>query len=203
MEPTPGSQETGNLARRVTRGRRALRRAAFLLVFAVNVQCAASFVLWPDVFAPCSSWRAFRARPPCAASAWPSSCGTPLIPAVIASPLRFRALSVVLLVQQAVGLTANRGSAVGSPPATRRFQPPSTVHTCSTPRPHADGGGALGWLVLGRPGANGEDTEFGNHRAPRRARLLHPEGTAQASLRHAPRTPELRAAGGRPDILCC
>ena len=29
-----------------------LARAAFLLVFAINVQCAASFVLWPDVYAP-------------------------------------------------------------------------------------------------------------------------------------------------------
>ena len=29
-----------------------LARAAFLLVFAFNVQCAASFVLWPDVYAP-------------------------------------------------------------------------------------------------------------------------------------------------------
>ena len=29
-----------------------LARAAFLLVFAINVQCAASFVLWPDAYAP-------------------------------------------------------------------------------------------------------------------------------------------------------
>ena len=52
-----GSQETGNRKmgdRRMTRGQRAAgiaARVAVALVFAVNVQCAASFVLWPEAFA--------------------------------------------------------------------------------------------------------------------------------------------------------
>ena len=52
-----GSQETGNRKmgnRRMTRGQRAAgiaARVAVALVFAVNVQCAASFALWPEAFA--------------------------------------------------------------------------------------------------------------------------------------------------------
>ena len=52
-----GSQETGNRKmgnRHMTRGQRAAgiaARVAVALVFAVNVQCAASFVLWPEAFA--------------------------------------------------------------------------------------------------------------------------------------------------------
>ena len=73
-----------------------LARAAFLLVFAINVQCAASFVLWPDVYAP-----SFEvAGVPGAAAV--QGLGIAFLmwnatyPAVIASPLRFRAVAVIV-----------------------------------------------------------------------------------------------------------
>ena len=74
-----------------------LARAAFLLVFAINVQCAASFVLWPDAYAP-----SFEvAGVPGAAAV--QGLGIAFLmwnatyPAVIASPLRFRAVAVIVL----------------------------------------------------------------------------------------------------------
>ena len=83
-----------------------LARAAFLLVFAINVQCAASFVLWPDAYAP-----SFEvAGVPGAAAV--QGLGIAFLmwnatyPAVIANPRRFRALYAVVLVQQAVGLAS-------------------------------------------------------------------------------------------------
>ena len=91
-----------------------LARAAFLLVFAINVQCAASFVLWPDAYAP-----SFEvAGVPGAAAV--QGLGIAFLmwnatyPAVIASPLRFRAVAV--------------------PPATPRFPPASSASSCSTPQ---------------------------------------------------------------------
>ena len=72
-----------------------LARAAFLLVFAINVQCAASFVLWPDAYAP-----SFEvAGVPGAAAV--QGLGIAFLmwnatyPAVIASPLRFRAVAAI------------------------------------------------------------------------------------------------------------
>lgn len=105
-----GSQETGNRKmgnRRMTRGQRAAgiaARVAVALVFAVNVQCAASFVLWPEAFAG-----GFElAGVPGAAAV--RGLGVAFLmwnatyPPVIANPRRFRALFAVVLVQQAVGL---------------------------------------------------------------------------------------------------
>jgi len=87
-----------------------LARAAFLLVFAINVQCAASFVLWPDAYAP-----SFEvAGVPGAAAV--QGLGIAFLmwnatyPAVIASPLRFRAVAVIVLVQQAIGLPAGHAA---------------------------------------------------------------------------------------------
>lgn len=92
-----------------------LARAAFLLVFAINVQCAASFVLWPDVYAP-----SFEvAGVPGAAAV--QGLGIAFLmwnatyPAVIASPLRFRAVAVIVLVQQAIGLAGESWLRFGLP----------------------------------------------------------------------------------------
>lgn len=79
-------------------------RVAFAFVFAVNVQCAVSFVLWPDAFAPAYE---LTGAPGAAAV---QGIGIAFLmwnatyPAVIASPQRFRALAVVVLVQQVIGL---------------------------------------------------------------------------------------------------
>ena len=111
-----------------------LARAAFLLVFAINVQCAASFVLWPDVYAP-----SFEvAGVPGAAAV--QGLGIAFLmwnatyPAVLASPLRFRAVAVIVLCSRPSALPANRGCASGCPPATPRFPPASNASSCSTPR---------------------------------------------------------------------
>lgn len=88
-------------------GTRAAERAvrvAYALVFALNAQCALLFVLWPDAYA---SHFELHGAPGAAAV---QGLGIAFLmwiatyPAVIASPLRFRALSVVVLVQQAIGL---------------------------------------------------------------------------------------------------
>lgn len=79
-------------------------RIAFALVFALNVQCALSFALWPDAYA--SQFELYGAPGIAAVQGlgiaflmWNAT-----YPAVIASPLRFHALTVVVLVQQAIGL---------------------------------------------------------------------------------------------------
>ena len=92
-----------------------LARAAFLLGFAINVQCAASFVLWPAAYAP-----SFEvAGVPGAAAV--QGLGIAFLmwnatyPAVIASPLRFRAVAVIVLVQQAIGLAGESWLRFGLP----------------------------------------------------------------------------------------
>ncbi|WP_232050916.1 hypothetical protein [Arabiibacter massiliensis] len=93
-------------ASRPPRVRRAVwvARLAFLAVFVANVQCAVQFVLWPEAYAG-----GFElAGVPGAAAV--RGIGVAFLmwnatyPAVIASPLRFRALAVVVLAQQLVGL---------------------------------------------------------------------------------------------------
>lgn len=79
-------------------------RVAFALVFAANVQCAVSFILWPDAYAPAYE---LSGAPGAAAV---QGIGVAFLmwnvtyPAVIARPSRFRTLAVVVLVQQVVGL---------------------------------------------------------------------------------------------------
>ena len=125
-----GSQETGNRKmgnRRMTRGQRAAgiaARVAVALVFAVNVQCAASFVLWPEAFAG-----GFElAGVPGAAAV--RGLGVAFLmwnatyPPVIANPRRFRALFAVVL--RPLAWQASRGFCCRSPSAMRRSQPPSS-----------------------------------------------------------------------------
>ncbi|BAK43585.1 hypothetical protein [Eggerthella sp. YY7918] len=79
-------------------------RAAFAIVFVANVQCAVSFVLWPAAYAPAYELAGATG------SAAVQGIGVAFLmwnatyPAVIASPRRFRALAVVVLVQQVIGL---------------------------------------------------------------------------------------------------
>ena len=93
--------------RGLTRSRKAAgvaARVAVALVFAINVQCAVSFVLRPEAYAG-----GFElAGVPGAAAV--RGLGVAFLmwnatyPAVIANPRRFRALYAVVLAQQAVGL---------------------------------------------------------------------------------------------------
>ena len=93
--------------RRMARSQRAAgiaARVAVALVFAMNMQCAVSFALWPEAHAG-----AFElAGVPGAAAV--RGLGVAFLmwnatyPAVIANPRRFRALFSIVLMQQAVGL---------------------------------------------------------------------------------------------------
>lgn len=92
-----------------------LARLAFLLVFVVNVQCAVSFVLQPDAYA--ASFEV--AGVPGAAAV--QGLGIAFLmwnatyPAVIANPLRFRAVAVIVMVQQVVGLVGESWLRLGLP----------------------------------------------------------------------------------------
>ena len=146
-----------------------LARAAFLLVFAINVQCAASFVLWPDAYAP-----SFEvAGVPGAAAV--QGLGIAFLmwnatyPAVIASPLRFRAVAVIVLVQQAIGLAGESWLRFGLPAghaalsaSIERLRVAALGEACNAPDLRACNAPGSKWQ---------KDAEFGNHRAPQ-------EGTA-------------------------
>ena len=79
-------------------------RIAYALVFAVNVQCAVSFVLWPDAYAPAYELAGTAGAVAVQGLGVAFLMWNATYPAVIASPRRFRALAVVVLVQQAIGL---------------------------------------------------------------------------------------------------
>ncbi|MFR3090541.1 MAG: hypothetical protein ACLTMP_01335 [Eggerthella lenta] len=110
-----------------------LARAAFLLVFAINVQCAASFVLWPMPTHRRSRWRACRA-PRRAGPRHRVPHVERHLPRRHRQPAALPRRAVIVLVQQAIGLPANRGCASGCPPATPRFPPASSASSCSTPQ---------------------------------------------------------------------
>lgn len=80
-------------------------RAAVGLVFALNVSCALQFIIWPD-----SSALAYGLPPTPESAAMAAGMGVAFLmwnvtyPAVIANPLRFKVLYVVVLAQQLVGL---------------------------------------------------------------------------------------------------
>lgn len=102
---------------RPARVRRAvwLARAAFAIVFAINVQCAVQFVLQPDAYT--TSFEV--AGVPGAAAV--QGLGIAFLmwnatyPAVIANPLRFRTVAVIVLVQQAIGLVGESWLRLGLP----------------------------------------------------------------------------------------
>ncbi|MEG0302284.1 hypothetical protein [Gordonibacter sp.] len=92
-------------------------RVAVAAVFVVNVQCALSFVLQPAAFA--GSFELTGAG--IAGETAVRGLGVAFLmwnatyPAVIASPRRFRALYVVVLVQQAIGLVGESMIRLGLP----------------------------------------------------------------------------------------
>ena len=81
-------------------------RILVAVVFVVNVQCALRFVIWPDEFTAAFA----LAGAGFAGVAAVQGIGVAFLmwnatyPAVIASPLRFRALHVVMIAQQLIGL---------------------------------------------------------------------------------------------------
>ena len=100
-----GNREPDN--HEMTRGQRAAgiaARVAVALVFALNVQCAVSFVLWPEAFVGGFELEGVPGAAAVRGLGVAFLMWNATYPAVIASPRRFRALFVVVLVQQAVGL---------------------------------------------------------------------------------------------------
>ena len=91
---------------RPARVRRAvwLARTAFALVFVVNVQCAVSFVLWPEAYAASFEMTGVPGAAAVQGLGIAFLMWNVTYPAVIANPLRFRAVAVIVLVQQIVGL---------------------------------------------------------------------------------------------------
>ena len=79
-------------------------RVAFLLVFVVNVQCALQFVLWPDAYAGAYELSGVAGAVAVQGIGVAFLMWNVTYPAVVVAPRRFRALAVVVLVQQAVGL---------------------------------------------------------------------------------------------------
>ena len=92
-----------------------LARAAFLLVFATNGRAGGSLVLCPDASPP--SFGGGGVPGPAAGRGLGSAflMWTAPSPAVIASPLRFRAVAVIVLVQQAIGLAGESWLRFGLP----------------------------------------------------------------------------------------
>ena len=79
-------------------------RIAVALVFALNVQCAVSFVLWPGAYAGGFELEGVPGAAAVRGLGVAFLMWNATYPAVIANPRRFRALYAVVLVQQAVGL---------------------------------------------------------------------------------------------------
>lgn len=79
-------------------------RLAFAVVFVVNVQCAISFVLWPDTFVSQFELAGLAGAVAVQGLGIAFLMWNATYPAVIFSPQRFRALAIVVVVQQLIGL---------------------------------------------------------------------------------------------------
>lgn len=79
-------------------------RVAVAVVFALNVQCALSFVLWPGSYMGGFELSGTAGEVAVRGLGVAFLMWNATYPAVIANPRRFRALFVVVLVQQAIGL---------------------------------------------------------------------------------------------------
>lgn len=79
-------------------------RIAVALVFALNVQCALQFVLWPASFAGAYELSGVAGEAAVRGLGVAFLMWNATYPAVIASPRRFRSLYVVVIAQQTIGL---------------------------------------------------------------------------------------------------
>lgn len=89
---------------RKVRAARVLARVAVALVFIVNVQCALSFVFWPEAYVLQFELSGIPGIVAVQGIGVAFLMWNATYPAVIASPERFRALYIVVLVQQTIGL---------------------------------------------------------------------------------------------------
>ena len=90
-------------------------RIAVAIVFVLNVQCALQFVFWPASFAGAYELSGVAGEAAVRGLGVAFLMWNATYPAVIASPRRFRALYVVVLVQQAIGLVGESAILLGLP----------------------------------------------------------------------------------------
>lgn len=90
-------------------------RIAVAAVFALNVQCAVQFVLWPESFAGAYELSGTAGEAAMRGLGVAFLMWNATYPAVIASPRRFRSLFAVVLVQQAIGLVGEAAILLGLP----------------------------------------------------------------------------------------
>ena len=90
-------------------------RIAVAIVFALNVQCALQFVLWPDAFAGAYELSGVAGEAAVRGLGVAFLMWNATYPAVIASPRRFQALYAVALVQQTIGLVGETAILLGLP----------------------------------------------------------------------------------------
>lgn len=81
-----------------------LVRVTFAVVFAINVQCALQFVLWPADYSAAYELSGVAGEAAVRGIGIAFLMWNVTYPAVIANPERFQALGWVVLVQQLVGL---------------------------------------------------------------------------------------------------
>ena len=89
---------------RTSRAALCATRVAFALVFSINVHCALSFVLWPDAYAMSYELSGVPGAAAVRGLGIAFLMWNATYPAVVVNPRRFRALGVVAIVQQAIGL---------------------------------------------------------------------------------------------------
>ena len=90
-------------------------RIAFAVVFFLNVQCAVQFILWPGAFAGSYELSGVAGEAAVRGLGIAFLMWNCTYPAVIIRPERFKALGVVVLVQQAIGLVGETLLSVSLP----------------------------------------------------------------------------------------
>lgn len=90
-------------------------RVAVAIVFALNVQCALQFVLWPEAFAGAYELSGVAGEAAVRGLGVAFLMWNATYPAVIANPRRFQTLYAVVLAQQAIGLVGETGILLGLP----------------------------------------------------------------------------------------
>lgn len=97
-------------------------RLAFLLVFVINVQCALQFILWPESFLG-----AYQLEGASGIAAMQGMGVTFLMwnatyPLYLVNPNRYRALGIIILAQQAIGLVGESFILFGLPETAHILQ---------------------------------------------------------------------------------
>lgn len=107
MDGTPRPANTRRLPSSQPRaGKAALwtARIAVAAVFAVNVQCAVQFIVWPDAFAPSYELSGVAGNIAVQGLGVAFLMWNATYPLVIIDPVKYRTLFFVVLVQQIIGL---------------------------------------------------------------------------------------------------